>query len=60
MLLIQLSIDTTEPLAGTAAIEGRDPLPFKGWLDLLRVITELGAAPPTEPPGNKAKDRSAS
>jgi hypothetical protein len=60
MLLIRLSIETTEPLSGTAAIEGGDPLPFKGWLDLLRVITELGAAPSTEPPGNKARDRSAS
>ena len=52
MLLICLSIETTEPLTGTAAIEAQEPLPFKGWLDLLRVITELGAATPTAPSGN--------
>ena len=53
MLLIQLSIDTTEPPTGTAAIEGREPLPFKGWLDLLRLISELSAGTPTKQPGNK-------
>jgi hypothetical protein len=56
MLLIRLSIETTEPLSGTAAIEGGEPIPFEGWLDLLRVITELGAATPTELPVNKDKD----
>jgi hypothetical protein len=47
MLLIRLSIETTEPLSGTAAIEGGDPLPFKGWLDLLSVITELARPRPS-------------
>ena len=55
MLLIRLSIETTEPLIGTAAIEGQEPLSFKGWLDLLRVITELGAANSTERSNNKTR-----
>jgi hypothetical protein len=30
--------------AGTAAVEGGDPLRFDGWLELLRVVSELVAA----------------
>ena len=52
MLLIRLSIETTEPLSGTAGIEGGDPLPVQGWLDLLSVISEL-AATRTEPPDKR-------
>jgi len=54
MLLIRLSIETTEPLSGTAGIEGGDPLPFTGWLELLSVISEL-AATRTEPPDKSRK-----
>jgi hypothetical protein len=45
-VLIRVWIDGTQPLAGTAATEGREPLHFDGWLELLRVVSELvGAAP---------------
>ena len=43
-MLIRISIESTQPLAGTAAIKGSDPLRFDGWLELLRVISELVAA----------------
>jgi hypothetical protein len=43
-MLIRVQIESTQPLAGTAAAEGSDPLPFDGWLELLRVISELVAA----------------
>jgi hypothetical protein len=35
-----------EPLAGTAATEGSEPLRFDGWLELLRVVSELATAAP--------------
>ncbi|HET8579519.1 MAG TPA: hypothetical protein VFL31_00840 [Nitrospiraceae bacterium] len=38
---IRLSIRTTEPLAGTATAADRSPLAFEGWLELLRVLSEL-------------------
>jgi len=40
-MLIHIRIENMQPLAGTAAIEGSDPLHFDGWLELLRVISEL-------------------
>jgi hypothetical protein len=43
-MLIRIRIESTQPLAGTAAAKGSDPLPFEGWLELLRVISELVAA----------------
>lgn len=43
-MLIRIRIESTQPLAGTAAAKGSDPLPFDGWLELLRVISELVAA----------------
>jgi hypothetical protein len=41
-------IESRQPLAGTAASEASDPLPFHGWLELLRVISQLvnDAVPP--------------
>ena len=36
-----------EPLAGTAATEGSEPLRFDGWLELLRVVSGLVAAAPS-------------
>jgi hypothetical protein len=38
---IHISIEKTEPLTGVAATEGRAPLPFVGWLELLRVVSDL-------------------
>jgi hypothetical protein len=40
-VLIRVWIERAEPLAGTAAVEGAEPLAFQGWLDLLRVLSEL-------------------
>jgi hypothetical protein len=43
-MLIRVWIEGSQPLAGTAAIEGSEPLHFDGWLELLRVVSELVAA----------------
>jgi hypothetical protein len=40
-MLIHIRIENTQPLSGTAGAKGSDPLPFDGWLELLRVISEL-------------------
>jgi len=40
-VLIRVWIERAEPLAGTAAVEGAEPLAFQGWLELLRVLSEL-------------------
>jgi hypothetical protein len=40
-LLIRVWIERAQPLAGTAAVEGAEPLAFQGWLELLRVLSEL-------------------
>jgi hypothetical protein len=45
-MLIHVWIEGRQPLAGTAAIEGREPVRFDGWLELLRVVSELVAAGP--------------
>jgi hypothetical protein len=45
--LIRLSIETTEPLIGTAATDGHAPRAFEGWLELLTVISELTGHPGT-------------
>jgi hypothetical protein len=46
-VLIRLWIQDSQPLAGTAATEGGEPLRFEGWLELLRVVSELVAAAPS-------------
>jgi hypothetical protein len=46
-MLIRIWIHSTQPLAGTAATEEAEPLRFDGWLELLRVISELVAATPS-------------
>ena len=43
-MLIRIRIEGTQPLAGTAATRGSKPLRFDGWLELLRVVSELVAA----------------
>jgi hypothetical protein len=45
-VLIRVWIEGTQPLAGTAATKGSEPLRFDGWLELLRVVSELVAAAP--------------
>lgn len=43
-MLIRIWIETTQPLAGSAATKGGDPRHFDGWLELLTVVSELVAA----------------
>ena len=43
-MLIGLWIEGAQPLAGTAVAEGSEPRRFEGWLELLRVVSELVAA----------------
>jgi hypothetical protein len=49
-MLIRVSIKSTDPLTGTAATKGQEPLPFHGWLELLSVISDL-----TTPMGSTAR-----
>jgi hypothetical protein len=46
-VLIRIWVKRMEPLAETAATEGSEPLRFDGWLELLRVVSELVAAAPS-------------
>jgi hypothetical protein len=53
-VLIRIWVERTQPLAGTAAVEAAEPLRFDGWLELLRVISELVVA--AAPPGGGGED----
>ena len=44
-MVIQVSIDTTEPLTGSASCNERGPVPFVGWLQMLRAVAELVGSP---------------
>ena len=45
--VIHVRIERAEPLAGTAATEKGATLAFEGWMELIRVISELlGSADP--------------
>jgi hypothetical protein len=46
-VLIRLWIEGSQPLTGTAATDGSEPLRFEGWLELLRVVSQLVAAAPS-------------
>jgi hypothetical protein len=50
-MLINIAIEKTQPLTGTATSNGKAPVPFAGWLELLRAVAELVGTPeqPTEP-----------
>ena len=52
-MLIRLRIEGSQPLTGTAVIEGREPLRFDGWLESLTIVSELVAA---APPGDEDAD----
>jgi hypothetical protein len=52
-MLIRISIERTQPLAGTAEREDAAPVAFDGWLELLRAISELACPPP---PGDEGAD----
>ena len=43
-MVIQIAIQETQPLTGTASIGTQEPVPFLGWLDLLRAVSELVTA----------------
>ncbi len=40
-MLIRISVESSQPLAGSAASDEAGPLYFDGWLELLRVVSEL-------------------
>ncbi len=44
-MVIQVIIDTTEPLTGSALCNEREPVPFVGWLQMLRAVAELVGSP---------------
>jgi hypothetical protein len=46
-VLIRIWIEGSQPLAGTAATKGSEPLRFDGWLELVKVVSELVAAAPS-------------
>src|SRR4030095_9063613 len=52
-VLIRIWVERMEPLAGTAAAEGSEPLPLHGWLGVLRVVAALVA---TAPAGGENKE----
>jgi len=51
-MLIRIWIHSTHPLTGTAASKGSGTLSFDGWLELLRVISQLAE---TETPHVKSR-----
>jgi hypothetical protein len=38
---IKIWIGASQPIAGHVELEGRAPLPFEGWLQLLQQLSEL-------------------
>ena len=40
-MLIRISVERSQPLTGSAASDEAGPLYFDGWLELLRVVSEL-------------------
>ena len=55
-MLICVWVERSQPLAGTAAIEGAQPRRFDGWLELLNVLSELVAAASSASEQTKATD----
>jgi hypothetical protein len=53
-VLIRLWVEGSQPLAGTAATEGSEPLRFDGWLELFRVVSELVSGAPSSDEGADA------
>ena len=43
-MVISVTIERMQPVAGTATAGGERTVPFAGWLDLLRVMAELADA----------------
>jgi hypothetical protein len=40
-ILIHVWIRALEPVTGQAALDGRRPAPFEGWLELLQRLSDL-------------------
>jgi hypothetical protein len=53
---IRISIQTSEPLIGTATAGNRGPLRFEGWLELLRVLSAFIAPEGGSDPGMEPTD----
>lgn len=51
---IRISIETAEPLAGTATAGGREIVRFEGWLELLRVLSALVGSEGGTDPGKES------
>ena len=59
-MLIRILIERAQPVAGTAVTEGQEPLPFDGWLELLRVLSELVTPAASSGGGEAEADRPSS
>ncbi len=46
---IEISLGEREPPAGLVRVADGDPVPFAGWLGLLRVLSELMTSPEAGP-----------
>jgi hypothetical protein len=57
-VLIRVRIEGTQPLVGTAVTKGSEPLRFDGWLELLRVVSDLVAAAEEPTQGGQQGDDS--
>ena len=52
VVLIRLRVEANDPISGEVAAAGAEPVPFRGWLELLGLLSRLVeecAEPPTAP-----------
>lgn len=47
LVRIEISVDTFDPPEGTLVADDGEAISFAGWLDLLRVLSELLEVRPT-------------
>jgi hypothetical protein len=40
-MVITIWVEDQHPVAGRAGVDGRPPRPFAGWLQLLRLLSDL-------------------
>jgi hypothetical protein len=57
-VLICVWVERSQPLSGTAAVEGAEPRRFDGWLELISVLSELVAAASSASEETKATEES--
>jgi hypothetical protein len=55
-MLIRIWIETTRPLAGSAATDAGDPLHFDGWLELLTVVSDQASADVDQQTGTSRRE----